>query len=405
MIQDLLAWLPRLGLVYETCQLIETAREMERKHPVGPGAVTEFDELFKIGYKALVRTIIRAASTWSETKVSRSAGQNRETAIVDCLKQLTESLLTSWLAHSRTLRLSVLERLKNKDDWQELVDFVEQYGADIFTQRFLNLANLRAILHHGLSEWLTQLLQEEDTEIDWRLLDDLDSGKLAANIAEEQLALILEAIVENYGEYRDYNSMTTQSDRGELLYMLLDFLRLRTQYDRICWQLKPVVWAHELLVRHGQKQAAQIWRREFTEQTREQADRLLERLATLQQKYAIRMPTVADRLGERFVRPMAIDRTRALVRPAMDERREGKPSRSFELLQQETDLLTREPSGVGLDIPAWLVALEEEVAATLHQEPEWNQARQLEPAIPQRPLTLKEAQQQLERWASQASKA
>jgi len=42
------------------------------------------------------------------------------------------------------------------------------------------------------------------------------------------LSLILEAILENYGEYRDYNSTTTQSDRGDMLYTLLDFLRLRT---------------------------------------------------------------------------------------------------------------------------------------------------------------------------------
>src|SRR5206468_3688371 len=47
-IEDLLAWLPRRGLLQETCRLIETAREMERLHPLGPGAVTEFDELFKI---------------------------------------------------------------------------------------------------------------------------------------------------------------------------------------------------------------------------------------------------------------------------------------------------------------------------------------------------------------------
>ncbi len=410
MIQDLLAWLPRVGLVYETCQLVETAREMERQHAVGPGAVTEFDELFRIGYKALVQTIIQAARD-SQADTSRpdratdqAPPQGDETGIVDCLKQLTDALLTSWLAHSRTLRLSVLERLTRKEDWRQLVGFVESYGGDIFTQRFLNLANLRAILHHGLPAWLDQLLDSPPEDHDWKLLDDLMSGKLNKGAAERHLTLILEAIVENYGEYRDYNSMTTQSDRGELLYMLLDFLRLRTQYDRICWHLKPVVWAHELLVRQGHKRAAAMWRREFTDQTRQQADRLLERLAQLQEKYAMRMPTVADRLGERFVRPMAIDGMRALVKPAMDERHRGGPTPSFERLQHETDLLTREPSGVGLDVPAWLVALEEEVASVLHDETQWSQARQLEVVVPQKPLSLPEAQHQLERWSDRMRK-
>lgn len=399
LIQDLLDWLPRLGLVFETCQLIEAAREMERKHPVGPGAVTEFDDLFKIGYKALVRTVIQSADQYSSDAATRHSGRQREGAIVDCLKQLTESLLTSWLAHSRTLRLSVLERLGSKEDWIAVVSFIDRYGADIFTQRFLNMANLRAILHRGLAEWLTHAMEEDSGE-QWRLLEDLESGAVSREDAERHLTLILEAVVENYGEYRDYNSMTTQSDRGELLYMLLDFLRLRTNYDRICWQLKPVVWAHELLVRQDQKPAAELWRREFTEQTRHQADRLLERLSALQQKYAMRMPTVADRLGERFVRPMAIDRMRALVRPAMEERRRGGSCRSFERLQEEADLLTRDPSGVGLDVPAWLVALEEEVGLVLQQDTEWNQARQLEVMVPQRSITLPEAQRQLERWAA-----
>ncbi len=399
LIQTLLAWLPRVGLIFETCQLIETAREMERKHPVGPGAVTEFDELFKIGYKSLVRTVIEAAQQGDDSSRSKASIRRGQHAIVDCLKQLTEALLTSWLAHSRTLRLSVLERLKDRQDWQDLVEFIERYGSDIFSQRFLNLSNLRAILHHGLPSWLEQLLEDDDSPPEWEMLDDLRNDLLSPEVAQEYLTLILEAIVENYGEYRDYNSMTTQSDRGELLYMLLDFLRLRTQYDRICWQLKPVVWAHELLVRRDQQHAAEIWRREFSEQTREQADRLLNRLAVLQKKYAMRMPTVADRLGERFIRPMAIDRIRALVGPAMQEcRRRRKKCSSFELLQQETDLLTREPSGVGLDVPAWLVALEEEVAEILQQDAQWNQAQQLEILVPRQALGLAEARKQFERW-------
>ena len=33
----------------------------------------------------------------------------------------------------------------------------------------------------------------------------------------------------------------------------------------------------------------------------------------------------------------------------------------FELLEEETATLTAEPTGVGLDVPFWLAALEEEV--------------------------------------------
>ena len=60
--------------------------------------------------------------------------------------------------------------------------------------------------------------------------------------------MTIEAVVENYAEYVDYNSTTTQSDRGEMLYTLLDFLRLRTSYDLVAWKLQPVVLAHDVLV-------------------------------------------------------------------------------------------------------------------------------------------------------------
>ena len=71
------------------------------------------------------------------------------------------------------------------------------------------------------------------------------------------LSQILESVLENFNEYRDYNTTTSQSDHGELLYQFLDFLRLRTRYDRVCWNLKPVVWAHRILVKQNHGSVAQ----------------------------------------------------------------------------------------------------------------------------------------------------
>lgn len=403
LMQDLLSWLPRLGAIKESCELIEAAREMERLHPVGPGAVTEFDELFKIGYKALVRLVVHSSDEWPApvpVTATRDSSYAAELTLVDYLKQLTESLLPSWLAHSKTLRLSILEKVRDRQSWQRLVQFIERYGADIFTQRFLNLANLRAILHQGVESWLRHLQEDGEDDLAVRLLEDLDRGTIEYTHASQQLTLILETIVENYGEYRDYNSMTTQSDQGDLLYMLLDFLRLRTQYDRVCWHLKPVVWAHEILVRNTKYTASYRWRSELTEQTRGEAENYLARLAKLQVKYAMRMPTVADRLAECFIRPMEIDRIRALVKPAMKELGENGYSPNFEILKDEIAELTRKPTGVGLDVPAWLMALEEEVARVTQQEPERDYYEELKAIIPQHTLLLEETQQQLAEWAA-----
>ncbi len=263
------------------------------------------------------------------------------------------------------------------------------------------MGNIRAILHQGVDNWLQGLSEEESPPEDFQLLDDLD-GKVTREHASDNLTLVLEAIVENYGEYRDYNSTTTQSDRGELLYTLLDFLRLRTGYDRIAWNLKPVVWAHEVLVRNGQKQSSRRWRRSLQDRTKEQAGKFRKKLAQLQRKHAMRMPTIADRIGEAFMRPLVIDRICALVEPAVRAAQEGKPSNEFELLQHEAESLTREPSGVGLDVPAWLIALEEEVETARHLC--YDQSERVRDAIlPWYVLSWEEANQQIADWSGQDS--
>ena len=385
-LRELLAGLPRLGMIRETCQLLEAAREIENDHPVGANAVTEFDRLFAVGYRSLVETLVEVSLKWPSARANQLADRD----LVDCLERLTETLLKQWLAHSRTLRLSTLERIGSEREWQALVEFVERYGHDLLTQRFMNPANLRAILRQGVETWLARLTEDPPDDEELRLLDDLASGAISRSEAGRQIGIVLEAVLENFTEYRDYNSTTTQSDRGELAYTLLDFLRLRVQYDRVAWHLKPVLLAHEILVRNRRDEAAEMWRRALAQRTGEAADSLQARYEELRARYGMRLPTVADRLAERFVRPLAVDRLRALVRPAMQESLGSQPAVAFELLRQEADELTREPTGAGLDVPAWLQALEDEVAASSRLG-----AGDETPLIPQAPITLEAAQREI----------
>jgi hypothetical protein len=395
LLRELLAALPRLGLLAESCQLLEAARLMESSHPVGAGAISEYDRLFAAGYEALVEALVAMSVDWPVAAEPEQA----DTALVECLEQATESLLKQWLAHSRTLRLSVLERVADEKSWRPLRKFIQDYGGDLFTQRFLNLGNLRAILHQGVDTWLARLIEETPSdEIEFRLLDEADRGISRAE-AVKHLSLVIEAIAENYAEYRDYNSTTMQSDRGEMLYTLLDFLRVRVQYDRVAWHLKPVLVAHEVLVRRGRSAAAEIWRRALTERTAELADSLQKREAKLRAKYAMRLPTIADHLAERFVRPLAIDRLRALIAPAIVEARSPKPSGNcFEQLEQEIEELTAEPTGVGFEVPDWLASLEQEVLERSRAAGHGLRAEAPGPPRAQVKLTLDEVHTQLAGW-------
>ncbi len=397
-IQDLLAWLPRLGLLTETWSLIETARLMEQDIPTGPGAVTEFDDMFEIGYRAMVECIVDSAGKWEKLPTDWSpAPEEWDSVVVSCLEDMTQTLIESWLDHSRTLRLSVLEQVDDDTNWTQLVHFIRRYGQNIFTQHFLNLGNLRAILHQGVDVWLAQLEEEPDLMEGFRLLPEL-GGRISRKKAVKTLTLILEAMAENYAEYRDYNASTTQSDRGEMLYTLLDFLRLRMEYDRIAWNLRPVVMAHDVLVRRGLKEAARLWRRALGERFGDEAKRFLRRLKKLQKRHAMQMPTVADRLAERFVFPMTVARICALVEPAVRDAVEGKTSAAFDRLEKETAKLAANPSGVGLDAPSWLITLEEEAENVRRPAHERDETIRLNHIVPQRRLSLEEIEDQVETW-------
>jgi hypothetical protein len=418
--RELLRHLPRLGLLRETCQLLRVARAMEKQHSPGPGAVTEFDRLFEIGYQAIVESLLESSLAWSggdvltepldpgaggglkvhvvQTNMAEAqADPAADVQLIDSLQQVTESLLSEWLSHSRTLRLSVLERVATEKAWQELVKFIQRYGHDLFTQQFFHLGNLRAILHQGVDVWLDRLADDDDSTEQFPLLKELDHGLSRAE-AKKHLSLIIEAIVENFGEYRDYNATTTQSDRGEMLFTLLDFLRVKVGYERIQWNLRPVTMAHEVLIRRGFTGAAELWRRAMAQRTSDVADQQLQRLAKLQTQYGMRISTIADRLSERFVRPLVIDRVRALVEPAAEEARHGEPPAAFALLEQEAGELADEPCGAGLDLPDWLEMLESEVDHVCDRARGWNADDNLSAAGPWVRLTWDEIQSQLTDW-------
>ncbi|MCA9240254.1 MAG: hypothetical protein KDA37_08645, partial [Planctomycetales bacterium] len=396
LIFDLLAWLPRLGLVREACQLLDVAQRMEVDHPVGSGAVTEYDRLFENGYQAVVRCLVASADRWDESRPERGAeSRASDTMLVQALQDLTESQLARWLRHSRTVRLSVVEKLAGEREWERFIAFVDRYGGELFTQLFLGLANLRAILHQGVGVWLSNLEEEEHAD-EMRLVDEL-GNVLPREDAIKLLTIAIEAVVENYREYRDYNSTTTQSDHGELLHTFVDFIRLRNRYDRIAWNLKPVFLAHKILVGQNRPAAAELWRRAVAERTASEADAQMQRLALLCERYGMRLPTVAERVAERFVRPLTIDRLRGLALPAMQAVADGQDENNpvFAVMEEEIESLMQEPCGAGLDVPDWIHSIEQEVTRVRQERRHHHAADEPWRRLEQVQLSWEQLQEQL----------
>jgi hypothetical protein len=348
-LRGLVANLPRQGLLRETYQLVLLAHAMEQTQSLTGPRVTEFDRLFQLAVQAVTEAVV-------------DAGQReriRPQTIALALEGVAEPFLKAWMDHSKTLRVAMLETVGNDKDWSRLTAFIKKYGHDLFHARFMTLANLRGILHRGVGPYLDYLCANPDPLHPIKLVEDLERG-LARQEPERWLQIVLQAIVENYDHYRDYNTTTTQSDYGENLFQLFDFLRLKASYERNAWQLRPLSLVHEILARKLPA-AADSWRQQAQELSRQTADEHLKELAGLEQLHGMRLATIADRVEERFVKPMALDSLCALVESALEQAPASLDSDAVVPLEEALTPFAATPAGVGLDVPHWILRLEGEV--------------------------------------------
>jgi hypothetical protein len=354
LLERLAACLPRLGLVGETIALVQLAKSLENRRPAGAASVSEFDRVFEAATMALVDRIVRSAA---------AAAQDATTPrILDALSLLVPRLLETWMTHARQLRLSVLERCRDERAFAAVSEFVERYGSGLFTQHLLAPSALRGILRGGVRRYLERLVEFAEFEPaadapgarPERLLADLRSGALPWRQAASRMRLVLETVAENHAEYRDWNSTTTQSDRGECLHILLDFLRVKAEYDRIVWTLRPVNMAHRVLARHGAADAADAWRRRMADETQETAAALMSRLDALEARWSVRLASVADRVRRPFTAALELDELEALAHPAVAELVTGVPPGAGDRLETKAESFLGVASGSGVEVPDWL---------------------------------------------------
>jgi hypothetical protein len=352
-LRALAANLPRAGLLRETFQMLQTAQAMERNQPLTGFRVTEFGRLFQTALQGVAEAIIDAVE---------AAGPAAQADLVSLLERLLHPFMFLWNHHSQTFLVAMLEMVQSDADWSALSNFIRRYGRDLFHVRFLTLGNLRGILQRGVAAYLDDLKERPDPLQPISLADDLDRSLSRAD-AEKHLRLIIQALIENYEEYKDYSASAPQSDYGDKLYILLDFLRLKARYERFAWQLKPLALVHEVLARR-QPQAAARWLERFAQLAKPEAKQMLRQLAALERKHGVHLRTVADRLGERFVKPLVVDRLCALVPAALAAAGGPKAAETLALLEKELAPHLAEPVGVGLDLPAWLLRLEATIQQT-----------------------------------------
>jgi hypothetical protein len=364
LLERLAACLPRLGLVAETAGVVHLAKHLESLRPRGAASVSEFDRVFEAATTALVERIVVSATADGDDGPPDDAVVAER--ILDGLSLLVPRLLETWMTHARQLRLSVLEKVRDDKAFAVIREFIEHYGSGLFTQHVLAPASLRGILRGGVGHYLEQLVERADAEPEGdtprarrpvRLLEDLASGTLPLKQAATRLRLVLESIAENHAEYRDWNSTTTQSDRGECLHILLDFLRVKAEHDRIAWTLRPVNMAHRVLARRGVVAAAAAWRTRMRDETRDTAAALVQRLADLETHWSVRLASVSDRVRRPFTAALEQDELESIVEPAVAELFTGRPAGAGGEFEAKAETFLGVASGSGVEVPDWLERL------------------------------------------------
>jgi len=76
------------------------------------------------------------------------------------------------------------------------------------------------------------------------------------------------------------------------------------------------------------------------------------------------LPSVHERLQERFVRPLQIDRMCGLVPKAIRQIQRNEETTAFQKLYTQIENFAKDPMGVGFEMPEWLAALRNEVMTT-----------------------------------------
>lgn len=389
----LLKQLPRLGLFRETWHVVRLAHRMERETRPSQMAVTEFDRIFRTGLRNTMDCLIESAEHWQDGKFS-------DDDLVTLMHDILSHYSDQWLRHSQTMRLSSVEALRNDALWDEVCEFIKRYGLDLFHPKSLTLGNVRVILHNGVEWYLNQLREQDDPINPNKMLLAIEKGQIDEEAVVEYIEVVYSAIVDKFDRFLEYNTTTTQSDYGDKFHVLLDFLRIEAAYDRSAWERIPEGIAHRSLAASHREGALKFWEDLLEHDSRDEADSHVAQLQELERRYGVHLPTIADRLNERFMKPLAVNRMLTLVEPAM--KGDTDAPRRFDRLQEEIAAYMRDQTGSAIDIPQWLQDIEREISR-LETPADFIKSPELELRLPVVRVTEQEVRSQLDIWGQSVS--
>jgi len=112
------------------------------------------------------------------------------------------------------------------------------------------------------------------------------------------------------------------------------------------------------------------------------------------------LPSIADRVEERFIRPLEIDRLTALMQTVFEDAVGSSTSPAFEQLETQISRFTENPQGAGFEAPVWLEALEEELESCPQPGDQIDRVTPFEPHFRPTQLPWDAIREMLDEWQS-----
>lgn len=352
----------RRGLVAPALNALSLLREAEKQSAGQGGQVSEMELVIRTLSESVAKALLTAGR---DATLDENAGSARRPNLFQSLWWAASRLQRAWPELTAEIYISIVETVGSAREWEHITRFIRTYGGEIFTQEFLDYDHLRGIALTGADRFLQDLDRSGDRP-EWRLLQDIRRGKISLVKAAKNLQFIAEIILENYAEYVDYNSLTTQSDYGENLHSLLDFLALKERFTRMEWNLTPYMVFYDQLLQKGLWSLADRWEERLVEETASTVSELQEAYSQLSQHHGIHLPILDETLRDGFRGILLRRRMAALARKAVHSKDAARHDESLSELWRTIEEFGVRHVVMGASAPSWLLELEEHLNRASH---------------------------------------
>ena len=346
--------LPRMGKLRETVRLIERLVNLEKVSGGGGRQITQIADLILAATEGLARALVLSAETWP-----MSVEERKDNLYLFC-HRVAHRIFLNWRSYGFHILLSPVERLFDVEVLQDVQRFISEYGHDLFTQAFLNYPNILGLLKLGPLAYIQRLIEQPGDEPLPRAFEHVRKGRLAPETLARFLRLTLEPVLSYYSHYIDYNSSTTQSDRGENFMILLRYLMAVGTIHRVLWNCEPFFRFSRVLLQANEPDLARDLGRSVLQYVGPEFGIVHAGLNHLAEETGVRLMTVERVVEDGIDYPLRLEELRYWASQLAEACSQDQAHEAALKLEQLAEEFLAKPRETGFEPPEWLEVLQEE---------------------------------------------